>query len=366
MADEHRLLRESLRDTLRAAMPAATLERCYEAEPLPREPWRAVAEGGWLELLDGDELTTLDVTLLAEEVGASLLPGPFAATVAFVVPLLRATGREEDAGAVSSGERMIATVAPRPAWPRKLAWEPRIRCTMSADGGGVLHGTARNVDYLEQSAATLVIVGCDDRSTRAALIGADQARASIVSAEANDATRPTATLTLEGLVVEPGDWLHEPGADLTGLVGRLMARYVSLLNGESLGGMQEIVARTITYVSERRQFDVPVGSFQAVKHLIADAESAREVARVFALQTAASLEEDPSGNIDLLCSRLLVAQAYTRVCETAIQCFGGFGFSWEYAIHFWYRRALLDQTLPISLRDLRHLIATAVPEEHTA
>jgi alkylation response protein AidB-like acyl-CoA dehydrogenase len=147
------------------------------------------------------------------------------------------------------------------------------------------------------------------------------------------------------------------------LLARLLPRQLVVLDGEAVGGMRELLRRTVTYVSERKQFGVPVGSFQAVKHLIADIEVRREVARVFVHQTAIALDQDNGQDVDHLARRLFVMEAYPRVAETAMQCLGGFGYTWEYELHLWYRRALLGQTEPVPIRDLRRLVARAIPAE---
>jgi acyl-CoA dehydrogenase len=361
---EHALLREAFRDLLQATMTPAALESCYEApERLPRSVWSEVAEAGWLALLDEGEVGILDVTLLAEEAGARLLAGPFAATVAVVLPLLRQAGAESIFDEVARGSAIVAPVLPVPAWEDGLLWRPQLRCETSASGGASLYGTAPNVPYLAQAERVLVIAEADDGGARAFLLDPGSASVRIESGEAIDATRPLASLALDGVSVEASDCLAGADADLHDQLPSLMRAYVSMSNGEALGGSGELIRRTVEYVSERRQFGQPVGSFQAVKHLIANAEVAREVARALAHQAAVVPLEQPDSGVDLLCGRVLVAEAFTEVAEIAIQCFGGFGFTWEYELHLWYRRALVEQTQPAPLSALRCAVEGAMRSE---
>jgi alkylation response protein AidB-like acyl-CoA dehydrogenase len=361
LAEEHRLLREALGDLLSASMPLALVERCYVESGLTRTPWKDLADGGWLALLDEAELGVLDVVALAEEVGARLVAGPFATTVALTVPLLRALGESERLAPILDGSSLVAASLPAPVWRDGLRWEPQLSCQLDATGGGRVGGRVQNVAYLEQADELLAFVGCSDGRTRAVMLELDRPGVTTFPGALIDATRPVGRLEIRGLTVSDGEWLGPPDSDIGDLLARFMPRQLAVLDGEAAGGMRELLRRTVQYVSERKQFGVPVGSFQAVKHLIADAEVRHEVARIFVRQTAIAIEEDSASDVDHLASRLFAMEAYPRVAETAIQCFGGFGYTWEYELHLWYRRALVEQTQPVPVRDLRRLIGRAIP-----
>jgi alkylation response protein AidB-like acyl-CoA dehydrogenase len=342
-------------------MSPAMVERCYAEPLLPRAPWSDVAKGGWLALLDDEELGVLDVTALAEEVGARLVAGPFATTVAFTVPLLRTLADSARLGAILDGSRLVAVALPRPAWSAGLRWEPKLRCELDESGGGTVEGRVDNLGYLGQADELLLPVECSDGRTRAVMVAPDRDGVAAIPGQLVDATRPVARLEVSGLRISEAEWLGDRDAQLEDLIAGLMPRELAVLNGEAVGGMRELVRRTVSYVSERKQFGVPVGSFQAVKHLIADAELRHQVSRIFVHRAAMALDDGAGEDVDHLASRLFVVEAYARVAETAMQCFGGFGYTWEYELHRWYRRALLEQTHPVPIRDLRRLVARAIP-----
>jgi alkylation response protein AidB-like acyl-CoA dehydrogenase len=359
VSEQHRLLRQSLRELLDDASPITRVHDAYAGSPVPGEAWDALARAGWLSLATDDDggpdaPTTLDVAILAEETGARLLAGPFAHTAAFTIPLLRGSGATALADAVAAGTELVAALMPAPGWgDGGLRWSaPALRRP-----DGTLSGRAAGVAFGAQAAHLLVPVGSGDRLA-VACVPAGAAGVTVTADAVLDATRPTATVVLEG--VAPGEvrWLGDPDADAAAAVDRCARRFVAVLDGEAIGAADEVLRRTVAYVSERRQFGVPIGSFQAVKHRLADAFGAIELARSLAYRVARSLDDgDGDGDArDLLASRVQCASAVMTACEAAIQAHGGYGFAWEQELHFFYRRAIVDRAQPAPPDDVRAAI----------
>jgi alkylation response protein AidB-like acyl-CoA dehydrogenase len=119
---------------------------------------------------------------------------------------------------------------------------------------------------------------------------------------------------------------------------------LALTSADLVGVMRGALELTVAYASERRQFGVPVGSFQAVQHLLADAHSLMEGSLSVALHASWAVDELPPADA-LRAAR--VAKAYCvraarTVCETAIQVHGGIGNTWDCMAHVYLRRALLS------------------------
>ena len=359
LAPEHGMLREAFGGLLRDAMPSSRLDEAAE-EGWLRDVWVAVASGGWLEIAadspgsdPDDSLSILDLTLLAEEAGARLLPGPFALTTAFVVPLL-ARAASPWLPTITSGDRLITALVPPP-----IALRPTLsfnwRAVAVASSGDALgDGFYPNVPFAGDADAILVPSTFGDE-VRVAVVPTNRAGVEITPLTSIDGTTPTANVALSSVPVVIDDWLPIPADALSEELDRGMAAYVSALNGEAVGAMSEMLARTVEYVTERWQFGVPIGSFQAVKHRLADAFLQLELARLLTRQ-AARAPFDESGAVDLACARVRSADAYIAVCEAAIQLHGGLGVSWEQGLHFWYRRALLGRTQPAPLSAFRAVI----------
>jgi alkylation response protein AidB-like acyl-CoA dehydrogenase len=346
-------------------MTATIVEQCFDDPTAARELWRIVAEGGWLALLaepDSEELGTLELALLAEEVGAHLLAGPFAETIAIVVPLLSRWGDEALLRRVIRGETTVAVATPAPRWRGGLVWETHLRGSVDGSGSVTFSGCVIDVPYGGQTDLVMVFVDCGIDGRLAVLVEPGGSGVMVEHQAVFDATRRAASLSFASarvgpdLVVGHGDSAFYPELTLS------LNRLIAARNGEALGGMTAVLDRTVSYVRDRRQFGVPVGSFQAVKHHLANAASAREVGRALAHRAAWLIDQDPTESLDLVCSRLLVGAAYADVCEIAIQCHGGFGFAWEQQLHLWYRRALVELARPAAPNELRTLVMASLRE----
>jgi hypothetical protein len=185
-------------------------------------------------------------------------------------------------------------------------------------------------------------------------------------AVAVDATGSTAALTVTGgeLVRHPvgpsllavdltrGSASVDPrgerlGAVTAGDVIRWTALGLVLACGDLVGTMQGAIELSVDYAKERRQYGTPVGSFQAVQHLLADAHVAMEGSRSIALHAAWAVDAlPPEDALDAAAAaKAYCARAARAGCETAIQVFGGIGNTWEHVAHLYLRRALVSTDL---------------------
>ncbi len=353
---DQEMLREGLDDLL------GGLRRGIESHPaLADDPgevldeiWRQVAEGGWLEVADGAG-ADLPRTLVAlgEAVGARLLTGAFGVTATLAVPLLRRAderGTAADLGAVLSGEALATVVLPDGGSPAAPLWEGATAQMMN----GELCIAGRSVDVPFAADSTWLLVPVEtERGLTVAVVPRDADGLSVGAPHGVDRIKPLADVTFEDVRVGR-DQLLDGGGDMRSDLEERLAHYLLFLDGEALGGAQEALKRTIAYTAERRQFGVPVGSFQALKHLVADAYGELEFARGHAYDVGATI--GAGGGLDLAslaCSRLTCARMYPRVLATCIQAHGGAGFTWEQEIHLWYRAALQQRVHPFAAGALR-------------
>lgn len=102
-----------------------------------------------------------------------------------------------------------------------------------------------------------------------------------------------------------------------------------------------MIARSVDYCTTRTQFGRPIGAFQAIRHRLADAVVGVEGARSLVYQAAWNVATGASGAaFDVLASRLWASAAYLAAAESAVQCHGGMGFTWDQRLHLWYRAAV--------------------------
>lgn len=157
----------------------------------------------------------------------------------------------------------------------------------------------------------------------------------------------------------------DPGRPLAAVTrGRVLARLddavvarwevlaLALLSADLVGAMQGALDGAVAHAAERHQFGRPIGSFQAVAHLCADAAVSVEAARSATWHAAWAVDALDAGDLDLAAARRIAAtakawcsEAGREVCETAIQVWGGLGMTWECDAHRHLRRALLSRAL---------------------
>jgi alkylation response protein AidB-like acyl-CoA dehydrogenase len=276
----------------------------------------AARRSGWYELRgpgedDGPLASGVEVAIIARELGRGVADTAFLGPVV-AVDLARHAGLEvEDAATSVVFDRSLLDFAVAPGSRDGVA----IDCAGSRRGLALVRGAG---------AAHVVDVSLPD------------------PAPETDLTRAVAPVALAD-VVPDGDG----GAVVDDAVDRSRALALTITVADLLGVMEGVLATTIGYATERQQYGVPIGSFQAVQHLLAEAqvlvEGSLSVAQyaawaVDALPAADALE---AGSV----AKAYCARAARTVCETAIQVHGGIGNTWECFVHVYLRRALLSSAL---------------------
>jgi alkylation response protein AidB-like acyl-CoA dehydrogenase len=280
----------------------------------------AARRSGWFELRgpgegDGPLASGVEVAVVARELGRAAADTPFLGPVV-AVDLARQAGLElEDARASAVLDRSLLDFATVPA-------------------SGAVEGVA---------------VDCAG-SERGLVLGRSDAGAAVleialpVPAPATDLTRAVAPVTLTAAASTQ----ETEGAPLSdAAVERARALALAITVADLVGTMEGVLAATCAYAKERQQYGVAIGSFQAVQHLLAEAQVLVEGAISVAQYAAWAVDALPPG--DAL-EAGAVAKAYCAgaarvVCETAIQVHGGIGNTWECFVHVYLRRALLSSSV---------------------
>jgi alkylation response protein AidB-like acyl-CoA dehydrogenase len=282
----------------------------------------AVRDAGWLELRSdaGDSrplASGVEAVIVADALGGSV------ADVAYSGPVL-AADLARRAGA-SGAERSVVAFTPSLTGPAVVA-------------GGVtnapLHALDSGGDHVD-AAFVLVTDGADYG------LGTVQLDRSADDTGGTDLTRRSRTIANGTRVTEPsGDQRLLTDDDLAawGALG------LALTSADLVGVMRGVLDVTVEYAAARRQFGVPVGSFQAVQHLLADARCLMEGSSSVALHASWAVDSlEPrealaAGRV----AKAYCARAARTVCETAVQVHGGIGNTWECMVHVYLRRALLS------------------------
>ncbi|MFF2792715.1 acyl-CoA dehydrogenase family protein [Streptomyces sp. NPDC058049] len=303
-----------------------------------------------------------DLALACEETGRALLPSPLLATAALCVPLITALGTGVQRSALlpplATGGLTAALAVSGPALATALAltgedtsgqWSGGGRAggvqarAVTADGAGSgggwrLYGEA--VQVLDGHSAGLLLVAAHTggfaRSRTLLFLVREDAPGLVRSRQAVlDETRPQARIELRNVSAE---LLGDEGADVLGALAATGRTAAAVLAAEAVGAAGQALARTVEYVRGREQFGRAIGSFQAVKHRLADLYVQVQAARSAAYYAA--WDPDQGG--------LALAQALEALRMTAgeaIQLHGGIGFTWEHDAHLYFKRAAADELL---------------------
>jgi len=302
------------------------------------------------EVYGGAGLGFVELAAVMEEMGRALLCSPFFATVCLASSALLEGGTDEQKREllpdIAAG-RKTATLASTPPSGR---WDaPGAAVTYRAhDGGYELSGTSSFV--IDGHSADILLVV----ARRAAPADGDPSLF-VVPAEAVGLERrllPTMDMTRKQAEIVLRQ-VHLPSSARLGLSGsgdRTLARTLDrakvALAAEQVGGAQRCLDMSVDYAKTRVQFGRPIGSFQAIKHKLADmfvlVESARS-ASYYAAWVAAHNEEELPAAAAL--AKAYCSDAYFHVAAECIQIHGGVGFTWEHDAHLFFKRAKSSETL---------------------
>ncbi len=329
-------IEEDLRATVRAMLAersplSAVLERCESAEPYDLKLWRTLAvELGCAGLAVPEEhggvgASFREAAVVLEELGRAVAPVPFLGSAVVATSALLACGEEELLGELASGARTAALALPFSTPPHAPS-AAGVRAT-----GDALSGTVTSVADGLPADVLLVPVPGALYAVRADGVGVT--RAPVVSL---DLTRKLCDVTLDAA---PGRLLAT-GQAADRAVSAALTTGAALLASEQLGVAQWCLDATVEHLKTRYQFGRPVGSFQALKHRLADLwveiSHARAVAR-YAAACVVTADPDTATATALAqahCSAVAVAAA-----QECVQLHGGIGFTWEHGAHLYLKRA---------------------------
>ena len=345
-SEEQKLLGSIARDYLEDRAPLGLARSILDSDrPMSRELWGGVAEMGWLgavipEAWGGGGFGHLELVLIIEELGRALAPIPFV-TSATVAEAVLAAGTDEQKDrylpGFANGDR-IGTLAL--AEGRGVVRAEGVRTCLRGDG--TLSGT--KVGAADGAAANLALVLARGDSGGLALALAELEGVARTTGESLDPSRPVAGFTFDGT---PAERLGREDDDGWNLLRRVLDRAAVLQSFEQLGTAQRAFDLTREQVLDRHAFGRPIGSFQAIKHRMADLYAALELARsncYFAGWTLAN--DDPGLPLAACTTRVAATEACSEASVEMVQLFGGAGFTWELDCHLFYRRA---QSLALTL-----------------
>ena len=293
---------------------------------------RFVSDGlagvGFAEELGGQGGGMVELALTAELFGRSAAPSSWLATV-LAVPAL--ASRPDLAAAALAGATATVVV------PAELP--PDASPALELDAGGRVSGSVGRV--LAADRATQLIVCAELEGRRELrLVDATVDGVSVTEHGLLDRSRTVADVQFRQAASEPLD------VDADAFLSEAAARAAVLVAADSLGAAHRMLDLAVEYSLQRKQFGVPIGSFQAVKHAAATMLVAVEAARSVVYYAAASVEAGAEDHLlHAAAAKAQVTEEGVRVADSALTVHGAIGYTWEHDLHLYYKRAKLDEQL---------------------
>src|SRR4030043_16255 len=354
--EEQEMLRKAARDFLTAECPKKKVKELEEDEKKCSSPeiWKKMADLGWQgmvipEKYGGQGMTFQDFTILLEEMGRNILPGPLVCTVVEgALPIIDAGTEEqkkEFLPGIASGE-LIFTMAHLE--PNGLFDASGVTVKATAKGDHyVIDGTEVFVE-MANVASNILCVTRTSKGTSPE----DGVTVFVVDAKSPGVhVEVMPTIGMEKLCEVQFKNVSVPKKNILGkldkgwaIVESVMRRGAIAKCAESIGGMQAAVEMTVTYSKERVQYDRPIGAFQALQHIMADMWTAMQTSRYLVYKAAWMESEGQHCSKEASLAKAYVNEVYKNVSKWAIRLHGAIATSHDHDIPLYYRRSKAADT----------------------
>ena len=323
--------------------------RMAEDGGFTEEFWTKLAEQGWLGLVypeqyGGAGLGFVDLTVLMEEMGRAVMPGPFFSTLLLGGLTILEAGsdgqKKEWLTKIAEGQARVSL-----AWTEPSArWDAAgVTTTAAPSGGGfTLSGTKLFVPDAHVAHALVVVARTRDAGEDGIslfVVPTNAKGVSITLLPTMDQTRKLCEVKLDHVAVpasallgaKDGGWLP---------LARVVQRATVALCAEMCGGAQKVLDMTTEYAKIRIAFGKPIGSYQGVKHKAADMLVEVENAKSLTYYAAWAVDENvPEAALAASMAKAYASDAFRKVAGAGIQLHGGIGFTWEHDLHLYFKRA---------------------------
>jgi alkylation response protein AidB-like acyl-CoA dehydrogenase len=312
-----------------------------------KDMWKEMADLGWLGLTFAEEneglgLGMVELSLLLEEMGRAVFPGPYFASVLLAGNALKAGDkslRQKYLTGIAKGE-VIASMG---ILEQAVNWGPEA-IKLKAEGGGggfVLNGMKRFVPFAHVADVVIIPARTSNKPDGITLFAVDtKAKGVELSTMTNiDLTSKSSEVRLTNVMVPEENIIGDVDGGWPVLKDVLQKAAVGA-SAEMLGAARKSMEMSVEYAKVREAFGQPIGTFQAIKHKCAD--MLLEVEQSHAAVYYASWAQDagaPDAALAASVAKAYVGDAARRVCGESIQVHGGIGFTWEFDLHLWFKRA---------------------------
>jgi alkylation response protein AidB-like acyl-CoA dehydrogenase len=350
ITEDHQLLKDSAQVFLDEQIslkplltPGATVRDAgYAAN------WAKIAKMGWQGLLIPEEhggagLDCVDLIMIVEELGRTLAPSPFLGTLLGTLAVMKGGDsalRTRVLPQVAAGEAALA-LAVAESDGREDGPDRETRAVRQGSGWRISGSKCFVIDAADAQLLVVSARAGDDSARRFFLVDARQPGVTVVIEPWRDITRQVCTVILDSAEAQP---LDAAGGDE--IWAWVRDRALLALSAENSAGLRHVLDVTADYARERVAFGKPIGSYQAIKHSLADMLGQAECARTATLYAAWALSrEDARGPLAAAMAKAYSSDAYVEAAHRSIQIFGALGFTWEMPNHLYLKRARANAEL---------------------
>jgi len=338
LSEEQRMLESTIDGLLAKEFPVGSVREFYQTDAeVDPTLWKSLAELGVLglhlpETYGGAGLALLDLQCVAERLGYHATPGPFLGHVVAGLAISLAGSeaqKKQWLPRLASGDAVASVAFAEPG----DRWQPE-QWTLAPSADGALTGTKRHVEG--GRSATCLVVGLSGGEL--GIVDAGDEGVSATSSNDLDHTRRVATIDFEDARF---DRLPEGAKH----ANRVRDAALVLLAADAVGGAQRCVELSAAYAKQREQFGRVIGSFQALKHQLADIALDAEPCRPLTWYAAYAWDHVPEEAARAAAhAKSHVTDRFLQVARDTVEAHGGIGYTWESEVHYWLKRAVFDRT----------------------
>ena len=367
LSSDQKLFLAAARGLLEKDEPLDRVRNLADGDPgWDRDWWLRAAELGWAATLVPEELGggsvsgegVRDLAMLAEELGASVAPGPFLPTNVVLAGLIAAHGLGPDHAALIealvAGE-LVATWAVYEPGREWSPHEPRVIAT-PAPGGWRLDGTKDRVEAGQES-DLLVVVAMTPEGPTQFVVPTSATGVSVHPQWSLDLSRAFAEVRMDGVTVGADAVVGTLGG-AEPLVEQQLRVALVIQCAEVCGGLDRAFAATMQWAFDRYSFGRPLASYQALKHRFADMRTWLEACHATTQAAASAVQAGSPRAAELVSvAKSFVADRSLRILQDCVQLNGGLGVTWEHDLHLYLRRATSHRSLYGTPEDHRRRLA---------
>ena len=312
--------------------------------------WTKLAEQGWTGLVYPEEfggtgLGFVDLTVLMEEMGRAVMPGPFFSTLLGGLTILEAGSaaqKKEWLTKIAGGEAKAALAFTEP----NARWDAAAVAVTAREAGGKYTLSGTKLFVLDAHVADVIVVVARTRESKRPeeglslfLVPKGARGLTVKLLPTMDQTRKLCEVKFDDVVVG-AEALLGPRDGAWAPLARVLDRATVALCAEMCGGAQRVLDMTTEYAKIRIAFGKPIGSYQGVKHRAADMLVESENAKSLTYYAAWAVDENvPEAPLAASMAKAYASDAFRKIAGAGIQLHGGIGFTWEHDLHLYFKRA---------------------------